>query len=74
MASSSSRRGSNLRAPKPTISPHDLAERFLEFQRLRKQVQDLEQLLATGLKKDAPYARSTETRRLVEFGLKSKGK
>jgi len=33
--------------PKRSVAPADLAERFLQVQRLRKQVHDLEQLAAT---------------------------
>jgi len=39
-------RGSNLRTPKSSTLPSNLAERFLELQRLRKQVQELERNLA----------------------------
>jgi hypothetical protein len=35
-------RGSKLRAPKPAVSPTDLAKRFLELKRLRQQVDELE--------------------------------
>jgi hypothetical protein len=48
MISSSARRGSKHRAQKPCSSPSDLAERFLELQRLRKQVYELEKAEAGG--------------------------
>jgi hypothetical protein len=53
MVSSKSRRGSKLPTPKLAVpqndvaSPKDLVVRFLELQRLRKQVHELEQLAAT---------------------------
>jgi len=39
-------RGSKLRAPNPTVSPTDLAKRFLELKRLRQQVDELERSAA----------------------------
>jgi hypothetical protein len=42
MISSSSRRGSKRRTPKLVTSPADLAKRFVELQRLREQVHELE--------------------------------
>jgi hypothetical protein len=42
MISLSSLRGSKRQTPKPVTSPANLAERFLEVQRLRKQVRELE--------------------------------
>jgi hypothetical protein len=63
MISSSSRRASKLKMPKPSGSQGELAERFLEWQRLRKQVHELERLAATALKQDAPCARTDGGRR-----------
>ena len=40
-----------------------LAEQFLEWQRLRKQVYELEQSLASGLRQDAPCAPKNGARR-----------
>ena len=48
LISSSARRGSKHRAQKPCSSPSDLAGRFLELQRLRKQVYELEKAIASG--------------------------
>jgi hypothetical protein len=42
MTSSNFRRGSKIRTPKSRTSPNDLAEQFLELQRLRKKVYELE--------------------------------
>jgi uncharacterized protein YjiS (DUF1127 family) len=58
MVSSSSRRGSKTRTPKPSVD--DLAKLFLEWQRLRKHVNELEQLEATDIK--APRAQMNEAR------------
>jgi hypothetical protein len=58
MISSSSLRASKLRTPKPSTSQGNLAKRFLEWQRLRKQVRELERLAVTALKQDAPRART----------------
>jgi hypothetical protein len=46
MITSRARRGSKLRAPKPAVSPTDLAKRFLELKRLRQQVDELERTAA----------------------------
>jgi hypothetical protein len=48
MISSSARRGSKDRAQKSCSSQSDLAGRFLELQRLRKQVYELEKAVASG--------------------------
>jgi hypothetical protein len=58
MICSSSRRTSKLGTPKPSTSQGNLAKRFLEWQRLRKQVRELERLAVTALKQDAPGART----------------
>jgi len=46
MITSNVPRGSKLRAPKPAVSPTDLAKRFLELKRLRQQVDELERSAA----------------------------
>jgi len=43
MTSSNQPRGSKLRKPKPRCTPSDLADQFLDLQRLRKQIRELEQ-------------------------------
>lgn len=43
MTSSNPPRGSKLRKPKPRWTSSDLADQFLELQRLRKEVRELEQ-------------------------------
>ena len=63
MISSSSRPPSKLRTSKPSDSQGDLAKRFLEWRRLRKQVHELERLATTALKQDAPCARTDGVRR-----------
>jgi hypothetical protein len=62
MISSSSRRASKFRTPKPSASPGGLAMKFLEWQQLRKQVYELEQLAAADRKQDNPCARTDEVR------------
>jgi hypothetical protein len=47
MISSNAPHGSTLRIKKPRMLRADLAERFLELQRLRKKVSELEKLLAS---------------------------
>jgi hypothetical protein len=47
MTCSNTSRGSKHRTPKPRTSPSDLADQFLELQRLRKTVQKLEKIASS---------------------------
>jgi hypothetical protein len=58
MISSSAPRGSKHRVQKPRSLPSDLAERFLELQRLRKKVYELEKLVANGRRQVTGGART----------------
>lgn len=53
MTASNVPRGSKLRTPKPPTSPSDLADQFLELQRLRKKVYELEKLMANDSQQGA---------------------
>jgi hypothetical protein len=63
MISLSSRRGSKRQTPKPVTSPADLAKQFVELQRLREQVRELEHFATIDREQNAPRFRSDETRR-----------
>jgi hypothetical protein len=68
MTSSSARRGSRLRKPKPSVTPGDLTRRFLELEQLgkrflelhqlRNQVRELEHLAAIARKRGARCGRT----------------
>jgi hypothetical protein len=53
MTPSNFRRGSKIRTPKPRTSPSDLAEQFLELQRLRKKVHELEKRFSGEIQQGA---------------------
>jgi len=61
MVSSNSRGGSKASTPDAIASPKDLAARFFELQRLRKQVHELEQ--RAGIENGQSDARSRDMRR-----------
>jgi hypothetical protein len=63
MITSSSRRGSMRRTPKPVTSPADLAKQFVELRRLREQVHELEHFATIDREQNAPRFPSDETRR-----------
>jgi hypothetical protein len=63
MISSGVRRGSKLRTLKLVTSPADLAKQFLELQRLREQVHELERFATIDRQQNAPRFPSDETRR-----------
>jgi hypothetical protein len=51
------------RTPKPVTSPADLAKQFVELQRLREQVHELEHFATIDREQNAPRFPSDETRR-----------
>jgi hypothetical protein len=63
MISSGSRQGSKHRTLKQVTSPADLAKQFVELQRLREQVHELDRLAATDQEQAAPCARTDDERR-----------
>jgi hypothetical protein len=59
----SSRRGSKRRTPKPVTSPADLAKQFVELQRVREQVHELERFATIDRQQNATRFPNDETRR-----------